>query len=322
MNAFADTAPLEPSPPADLRGSLAAPTGRARAGSRGAGIVNLIAVLLIGAALGGQILLSGAGLGTFQQAAHNVGPLVALGVLLALVAWLVTIRAGETSKAVVRLVAGLVLLAYSGEQLVRDVQAQRQLKVAARELLALQDTARAGFDDLGRRLEQVDLDHVLSPSSLAQAPARQAARDTLARYAALIDERHARLDAFYAELNRRIDSLPDGEFRDGARLGRDRQWHEIHDTLINLERAQRQLAHAMSGLLDWGEQQGATLQVRGTAFVFASVAQQQDLKARLADLQVVQDRYNVVVKETKFRADRLEKERVDGQRDLQRFFSE
>ena len=109
------------------------------------------------------------------------------------------------------------------------------------------------------------------------APRLATAKATVAQFRALLAERRLLVQTYLTELDRYLNELPTGKFKDGAMSSVGSASATTVKIYGDLDRSQAAWADSISALLDWSNGQSGKLFMQGNQLMFTSPSQKAEL---------------------------------------------
>lgn len=233
----------------------------------------------------------------FQAGQSLAQNLIALFVL-ALVAWLATRKRSDMAKALARFLTGVLMCLYVGGQLALAANEEQQAKKQLQDMLEFTAKQARPFNDLALRFDKVDVNAVLSVENITSPSGLATAKATIAQFRALLAERRLLVQTYLAELDRYLNGLPAGNFKDGAMSGIGASQAATVKLYGDLDRSQTAWADANSAVLDWSTGQSGKLFIQGGQLMFTSVSQKAELTALISKVGVAEADLNKILQAT------------------------
>ena len=233
----------------------------------------------------------------FQAGESLVRNLLAL-FILALIAWLTTRKRSDMAKALAQLLSGILMCLFVGSNFASAVTEEQQAKQQLQKMLEFSAKQSASFNDLAARFDKVDLNSTLTPENITSPSGLATAKATVAQFRALLAERRLLVQTYLTELNRYLNELPPGDFKDGAKSGIGASWETTVKIYGDLDRSQTAWVEAVSAVLDWSTGQVGKLFMQGNQLMFTSPSQKAELTVLANRVSVAEANLNKVLQAT------------------------
>lgn len=208
-----------------------------------------------------------------ESFAHNLMALF----LLSLVAWLITRKRSDMTKAIARLATGVLMCLFVGGTLAVAANEEQEAKKQMQEMLAFTAKQTAQFNDLALRFDKVDMNAVLSVQNITSTSGLATAKATIAQFRALLAERRLLVQTYMTSLDRYLNELPAGNFKAGAMSSIGGSKAVTVKLYSDLDTSQTSWVDAMSAVLDWSTGQTGKLSAQGDQLMFTSATQKAEL---------------------------------------------
>lgn len=241
-----------------------------------------LALALVVLAIVGPLLALALGLGTQEWAASVAGGAIASLLLLRLISWLVTRNRSRLAQANGRVVVGLLLCIFVGQDVARTYAEELAAKTYLDEAVKFRDERDAAFSKLGERFAKLDLGTVLTPDGVGTPDGLANSRAVVAQYKALLAERNSLVQTYKSKERLIHERLPEGRLRAAAMAGFTERSEATARFDRSLGTAQAALIDSIERVLDWGDAQAGQIGVERGQLVFTRPEQQTELQALVA----------------------------------------
>lgn len=206
-----------------------------------------------------------------------MGAVVTL-LVVAGVAWLITLKLSLRTKVYGRVAVGLLLCLNMSAKLSNDIRDHDESKAYAVQLAQARHQ-HAAFAEVLQRYEHLDLSEVLTPTALTTAHGIANGRAAMARYHRLLAERQTLLNSLVESMDRAAAVSPD--LSNEATRGPAPVDVAVYASFDAHEPA---VARAMDAILDWASAQQGRLKQHNGEYVFANASQEAEMDSLLASL--------------------------------------
>ena len=212
----------------------------------------------------------------FQAGESLVYNLLALFVF-ALIAWLTTRKRSDMAKALAQLLSGILMCLFVFSNFAGAATEEQQAKQQLQKMLEFSAKKSTSFNELAIRFDKVDLNSALTVEGLTSPSGLATAKATVAQFRALLAERRLLVQTYLTELDRYLNELPTGKFKDGAMSSVGSASATTVKIYGDLDRSQAAWADSISALLDWSNGQSGKLFMQGNQLMFTSPSQKAEL---------------------------------------------
>lgn len=233
----------------------------------------------------------------FQAGESLVQNLLALFVF-ALIAWLTTRKRSDMAKALAQLLSGILMCLFVGSNFASAVTEEQQAKQQLQKMLEFSAKQSALFNDLAARFDKVDLNSALTVEGLTSPSGLATAKATVAQFRALLAERRLLVQTYLTELDRYLNELPSGKFKDGAMSSVGAGRETTVKIYGDLDRSQTAWVDSISAVLDWSTGQSGKLFMQGNQLMFTNPSQKAELAALANRVSVAEADLNKVLQAT------------------------